>query len=87
MRILVHRIWSKEWPLQSIAIVIVMLKEFFVHKIEEEVIDNIWFQQNGDTCHTATLDVLSPVVENRVISHRADVVWPTPELRFNTDGL
>ena len=29
-------------------------------KIEEEDIDNIWFQQDGATCHTAeaTLDVL-----------------------------
>ena len=30
------------------------------------------------TCHTAeaTLHVLSPVFEDRIISHRADVVWP-----------
>ena len=29
-------------------------------------------------CHTAvaTLDVLRPVFENRIISRRADVVWP-----------
>ena len=29
-------------------------------------------------CHTAeaTLDVLRPVFEDRIISHRADVVWP-----------
>ena len=40
-------------------------------KIEEEDIGNIWFQQNGATCHTAeaTLCVLPPVC-------RADVVWP-----------
>ena len=32
-------------------------------KIEEEDIGNIWFQQDGATCHTAeaTLDVLRPV--------------------------
>ena len=32
----------------------------------------------GATCHTAkaTLDVLRPVFEERVISRRADVVWP-----------
>ena len=36
-------------------------------KIEEEDIGNIWFQQEGATCHTAeaTLNVLRPVV-----------VWP-----------
>ena len=29
-------------------------------------------------CHTAeaTLDVLGPVFEDRIISRRADVVWP-----------
>ena len=39
-----------------------MLKEFLFTKIKEEDIDNIWFQQDGATCHTAeaTLDVLSP---------------------------
>ena len=56
-----------------------MLNEFLFTKIEEEDIGNIWFQQNGATCHTAeaTLDVLRPVFENRIISLRADVVWPT----------
>ena len=39
---------------------------------------NIWFQQDGATCHTAeaTFDVLQPVLEYRIISRRADVVWP-----------
>ena len=55
-----------------------MLNELLCTKIEEEVIGNIWFQQDGSTCHTveATLDVLRPVFEDRIISHRADVVWP-----------
>ena len=36
-----------------------MLNEFLFTKIEEENIGNIWFQQDGTTCHTAeaTLDV------------------------------
>ena len=35
-------------------------------------------QQDGATCHTAeaTVDILHPVFEDRVISRRADVVWP-----------
>ena len=39
---------------------------------------NIWFQQDGATGHTAeaTLDVLRHVFEDRIISRRADVVWP-----------
>ena len=32
---------------------------------------------DGATCHTvATLDVLRPIFEDRIISQRADVVWP-----------
>ena len=43
-----------------------MLNEFLFTKIEEEDIGNIWFQQDGATCHTAeaTLDVLCPVFED-----------------------
>ena len=41
-------------------------------------IDNIWFLQEDATCHTAeiTLDSLRPVFEDRIISSRADIVWP-----------
>ena len=55
-----------------------MLNEFLFTKIEEEDIGNIWFQQDGATCHTAeaTLDALRSVFEDRIISRRADVVWP-----------
>ena len=46
-------------------------------KIEEEDIGNICFQQDDATCHTAeaTLNVLRPVFEDRIISRRADGVW------------
>ena len=38
----------------------------------------IWFQQDSATYHTAEaiLDVLRPVLEDRIVSRRADVVWP-----------
>ena len=54
------------------------LNEFLFTKIEQEDIGNIWFQQDGAMCHTAeaTLDVLRSVFEDRIISRRADVVWP-----------
>ena len=54
-----------------------MLNEFLFIKIEDKDIANIWFQQDGVTCITAeaTLDVLRPVFEDRIISRRADVVW------------
>ena len=55
-----------------------MLNEVLFTKIEEDDIVNIWFQKDSDTSHTveATLDVLRPVFEDRIISRRADVVWP-----------
>ena len=53
-----------------------MLNEFLFTKIEEEDIGNILRQQDGATCHTAeaTLDVLRPDFEERIIRRRADVV-------------
>ena len=53
------------------------VERIFVQKIEEDNIINIWFQQDGATCHIAkaTLHVLLPVFEYRIISRRADVVW------------
>ena len=54
-----------------------MLNEFLFRRIEEEDIGKIWFQQDGATYHTAeaTLDVLGPVFEDRIISRRTEVVW------------
>ena len=48
-----------------------MFNEFLFTKIEEEVIGNVGFQQNGATRHTAeaTLNVLRPVFEDRIIIH------------------
>ena len=56
-----------------------MLNEFLFTKIEELDIANIWFQQDGATCHTAegTLYVLRPVFKDRIISRRAPFVWPS----------
>ena len=41
-------------------------------------IGSIQFRQDGATCHKAeaTLHVLPTVFEDRIISRRADVVWP-----------
>ena len=42
-----------------------LLTEFFFKQIEEEDLDNIWFQQDGATCHiaNATLNLLRPIFE------------------------
>ena len=55
-----------------------ILNEFLFTKIEEQNIDNIWFQQDLAMCHTAevTLDIFRLVSEDRIISRRADVVQP-----------
>ena len=55
-----------------------IFNEFSFTKIKEENIGNIWFQQDGATCHKveATLDVLRSVFEDRINSRRSDVVWP-----------
>ena len=55
----------------------IMLNEFLFTKIEEENIGNIWFHLDGATWHTAeaTLDVLSPVFEDCIISRRANIGW------------
>ena len=54
-----------------------MLNDFLCTKIEEEDIGNIWFQQDRAKRHTAeaTLDVLRPVFEDRIIS-LSYVVFP-----------
>jgi len=56
----------------------VMLNEFLLPKFEEEDTDDILFQQDGASCHTAnaTIDLLRTVFENRMISRNADVNWP-----------
>ena len=67
-----------------------MLNEFLFTKIEEGDIDSIWFQQEDATYHTAeaTLNVLHPVFEDRIISRRANVVWPHRSCDlFDTIGL
>ena len=40
--------------------------------------DDIWFQQDGVTCHTAnvTIDLLHSIFENRIISRNSDVNCP-----------
>ena len=55
-----------------------MLNEFVFPKSEEDDMDDIWFQQDEATCHTAnvTIDLLRTVFENRIISRNSDVNWP-----------
>ena len=54
-----------------------MLNEFLFPKIEEGDMDDIWFQQDGTTCHpvNVTIDLLRTVFEFRIISRNSDVNW------------
>ena len=49
-----------------------MLNEFLFTNIEEKDIGNIWFQQDGATCHTVCILFF----QDYIISCGADVVWP-----------
>ena len=55
-----------------------MLNEFLFSKIEENEMDDIWFQQDGASCHTAnvTINLMRTVFENQIISRNSDVNWP-----------
>ena len=55
-----------------------ILNEFLLPKIEEDGMDDIWFQQDGATSHTAnvTIDLLRTVFEDRIISRNSDVNCP-----------
>ena len=54
------------------------LNEFLFPNVEENDMDDVWFQQDGATCHTAnvTIELLGTVFENRIISRNSDVNWP-----------
>ena len=54
-----------------------MLNEFSFPKIEENDMDDMCFQRDGVTCHTAnvTIDFLRTVFKNRIISRNSDVNW------------
>lgn len=55
-----------------------MLTDFFWPKLNDMEVDDMWFQQDGATCHTAdaTMDILHERFEGMVISRRGDVNWP-----------
>jgi transposase-like protein len=61
-----------------------MLQEFFLPALEEMELDNVWFQQDGATAHTAriSMDFLREAFPGRLISLRGDVNWParSPDL-------
>ncbi|CAK9827661.1 hypothetical protein ANTRET_LOCUS5336 [Anthophora retusa] len=55
-----------------------MIIQFFVSKLQDMVVDDMWFQQDGATCHTAreTIQLLHESLPSRVISRFGDKNWP-----------
>ena len=55
-----------------------MITDFFLPAIEEYDLENMWFQQDGATCHTtrANMALLQETFPGRVISRRGDINWP-----------
>lgn len=55
-----------------------MINDFLWQELEDINLDEVWFQQDGATCHTAalTINLLRTKFNNRVISRFGDVNWP-----------
>ncbi|GFY36846.1 transposable element Tc3 transposase [Trichonephila clavipes] len=55
-----------------------MITNFFVPELNNRDVQELWFQQDGATCHTArdTIDLLKDTLGERLISHFGPVNWP-----------
>ena len=55
-----------------------MIEEYFLPRLEEMNVRNVWFQQDGATAHTArdSMNLLRQHFPDRLISLRGDLQWP-----------
>ncbi|GFW96929.1 uncharacterized protein TNCV_2160641 [Trichonephila clavipes] len=55
-----------------------MITTFFIPKLNNHDVQELWFQQDGATCHTAraTIDLLKDTFGDRLISRFGPVNWP-----------
>ncbi|GFW32380.1 uncharacterized protein TNCV_675391 [Trichonephila clavipes] len=55
-----------------------MITNFFIPKLNNHDVQELWFQQDGATCHTAraTIDLLKDTFGDRLISRYGPVNWP-----------
>ncbi|GFU76244.1 putative LOC100569746 [Trichonephila clavipes] len=56
-----------------------MITNFFISELNNHDVQELWFQQDGTTCHTAraTIDLLIYTFGYRLISRFGPVNWPT----------
>lgn len=61
-----------------------MIQDFFIPAINAMNLDNVWFQQDGATAHTAriSMEFLRETFPGQLISLRGDINWParSPDL-------
>ncbi|GFV85584.1 uncharacterized protein TNCV_3774081 [Trichonephila clavipes] len=55
-----------------------MITNFFIPELNNYDVQELWFQQDGATCHTAraTIDLLKDTFGDRLISRFGPVNWP-----------
>ncbi|GFX10028.1 DUF4817 domain-containing protein [Trichonephila clavipes] len=55
-----------------------MITNFFIPELNNHDVQELWFQQDGATCHTAraTIDFLKDTFGDRLISRFGPVNWP-----------
>ncbi|GFW41614.1 uncharacterized protein TNCV_4035302 [Trichonephila clavipes] len=55
-----------------------MITNFFIPELNNHDVQELWFQQDGTTCHTAraTIDLLKDTLGDRLISRFGPVNWP-----------
>ncbi|GFT34555.1 uncharacterized protein TNCV_4125131 [Trichonephila clavipes] len=55
-----------------------MITNFFIPELNNYDVQELWFQQDGATCHTAraTIDLLKDTFGDRLISGFGPVNWP-----------
>ncbi|GFW28575.1 uncharacterized protein TNCV_2317231 [Trichonephila clavipes] len=55
-----------------------MITNFFIPELNNHDVQELWFQQDGTTCHTAraTIDLLKETFGDRLISRFGPVNWP-----------
>ncbi|GFU40523.1 uncharacterized protein TNCV_1208761 [Trichonephila clavipes] len=57
---------------------IAMITNFFIPELNNHDVHELWFQQDGTTCHTVrtTIDLLKDTFGDRLISRFGPVNWP-----------
>ncbi|GFX88653.1 myelin regulatory factor [Trichonephila clavipes] len=78
------RIWSEANPYKCHNVTVngdqyrAMITNFFIPELNNHDVQELWFQQDGATCHTAraTIDLLKDTLGDRLISRFGPVNWP-----------